>query len=144
VTHTKTHSSTCKIENLDTAKSLLEGTTLKDIDLVVDLFAEDAKFLQPYSIQGAGVVHEGVAKIRDEFESIFKEVEKIAYETQKQTVSTDGLAVFIEVQGDMKLVGSSKNYRNYYVFRFDFDESGNVQCLTEYMNSHYLAQFIGS
>ena len=40
------------------------------------------------------------------------------------------------------LSGSGKNYSNFYVFRFDFDEHGLIEKLTEYMNSYYLARVI--
>lgn len=128
------------MKNLDTAEALLEGTTRKDLDLVVSLFASDAEFSQPYSLQGPGIAHKGTSEIRDEFRTIFKQVEVIAYEEQRKTVSADGMAVIIEVQGDMTLAGSRKNYQNFYVFRFDFDKAGKIQTLTEYMNSHYLAK----
>lgn len=121
---------------------MIEATIRKDLDAVLATFAEDSCFAQPFNPTQPGLLFKGKKEIRAGFQQIFAFIKRINYLDSRYTVSDDGTTIFLETQGDMVLAGRNLEYKNFYIFRFDFNCEGQIKLLTEYMNSLYLSQIL--
>ena len=116
-----------------TASLMMHHAAEKEMDELLNLFEEDAVYLQPFN-PGESRRYQGKQEIKALYQQIFRNIDKLNYVAREFTTSADGKTVFIEAHGDMTVSTTGAAYKNTHVFRVDFDACDKVAKITQYAN----------
>ena len=116
--------------NKATVRRFFKNLETENIPALVELFAEDAVQVNPYT----GGVFPAGAKGHEELLNYWAPVpgrfDGMAFPIEELLATEDPNIVFVRYQGELKLKGRVGIYKNSYYSTFRFDESGKI---TEYV-----------
>lgn len=131
------------IRNKETVKQFFQLLENEDIGAFVNLFAENAKQINPYA---SGIFPEG-AEGKEELIAYWIPVPKnfdgMQFPIQQLYAMEDPTIVFAEYTGKIKLKNNAGYYENNYYSTFKFDTAGKIIEYVEIFNPIVAAKGFG-
>lgn len=129
--------------NKESAKAFFKALEEENVDKVVNLFAEDAKHVNPYSSglfpQGA----EGKEEIRNYWAPVFPNFDGLEFNIDEIYAMEDPKIVFVKYQGKIKLKNNAGFYENDYYSTFKYNSVGKIIEYVEIFNPIVAARGFG-
>ena len=129
--------------NKASVKAFFQALEEEDVNAVVDLFAENAKHINPYH---SGILPTGASGrdgIRKYWEPVFPIFDGMSFDIQAIYAMEDPTIVFVKYQGDIKLKDNAGVYSNNYYSTFKFDLAGKIIEYVEIFNPIVAARGFG-
>ena len=120
--------------NKQSVLNFLMAIENKNVDDIADLFSEDGVHINPYA---SGIFPEGTKGkdgVRDYWEPVFPNFEKLEFPVDEIYAMEDPTMIFIKFKGKIKLLNDSGYYDNDYYATFKFNEKGEIIEYVEIFN----------
>jgi ketosteroid isomerase-like protein len=117
-----------------------------DIDAVAELLHDEVREIIPLAADGTPGLwfdFQGKEAVINYVGTIFKNFSQVEIVDREVSATADGRIVFVEAKGDLIVANSGASYRNVYIFRFSFDETGLITEIREYANPVPIAPILG-
>jgi ketosteroid isomerase-like protein len=114
------------------------GLEREDLDVILARLADDVQLVLPLAPDGNNEPSHidrfaGRQAVRDLLWRTFLAYRRIAFVDSVITPSSDGRVIFVETRGDF-LTLDGRSYRNVYLIKLVFDDSGSVTDIEEWTN----------
>lgn len=110
---------------------------------ISNLFAENAKHVNPYHSNLFPTVAEGKDEIRKYWEPVFPKFEKLNFLIEEIYTMENPNFIFVKYNGKITLKNNKGIYRNNYYSTFKFNENGSIIEYIEIFNPITAAKFFG-
>ncbi len=130
-------------KNMASVKAFFKALEEEKIEDLVDLFAEDARHINPYA---SGIFPEGAEgkqAIRDYWTLVFPNFEHMEFPIEEIHTMDDPTLVFVKYKGKITLKNDEGLYQNDYYATFRFNESGLISEYVEIFNPIVAARGFG-
>ena len=130
-------------KNKNTVKTFFKSLEKEDVDALVNLFAENAKHINPYA---SGLFPEGAngkEGIREYWSPVFPSFEGMKFPIDEIYAMEDPSLVFVKYTGRIKLKNDAGYYENNYYSTFKFNETGEITEYVEIFNPITAARGFG-
>lgn len=115
----------------------------KNVDAVVELFAQDGKHINPYASGLFSDGTEGYEGIRAYWEPVFPNFEKMEFPVEEIYAMENPSIVFIKFKGKIELKNNAGWYENDYYATFKFNDEGKITEYVEIFNPIVAARGFG-
>ena len=129
--------------NKASVKAFFDALTAEDANAVANLFAEDAKHINPYH---SGIFPEGAngkEAIRAYWEPVFPNFDGMTFPIEVFYAMEDPNIVFVKYKGNIKLKNNAGVYSNDYYSTFKFNDDGKIIEYVEIFNPIVAARGFG-
>ena len=130
-------------KNKASVKAFFSALEDENVEAIVNLFAEDAKHINPYH---SGLFPEGASGktgIRNYWTPVFPNFDGMTFPIEEIYAMEDPNIVFVKYKGNIKLKDSAGVYSNNYYSTFKFDENGKITEYVEIFNPIVAARGFG-
>lgn len=130
-------------KNKASVKAFFNGLENENVDAIVDLFAQNAKHINPYH---SGLFPEGAngkEGIRNYWEPVFPNFDGMEFTIEEIYAMEYPYFVFVKYKGEIKLKNDAGIYSNDYYSTFKFDEAGKITEYVEIFNPITAARGFG-
>jgi fermentation-respiration switch protein FrsA (DUF1100 family)/ketosteroid isomerase-like protein len=130
-------------QNKAMVKAFFKALEDENVEALVDLFAEDAKHINPYhsDLFPKGAI--GKEGIRQYWTPVFPNFDGMRFPIKQIHAMEDPTKVFVEYTGNIKLKNNAGTYSNHYYSTFTFNEAGKITECVEIFNPIVAAQGFG-
>ncbi len=131
------------IKNKTSVKAFFKALENENIDTIVDLFAEDAKHINPYH---SGIFPEGATTkegIRNYWTPVFPNFDGMHFSIEELYATEDPNIIFVKYTGTINLKNNAGIYSNNYYSTFKFDNTGKIKEYVEIFNPIVAARGFG-
>ncbi len=130
-------------KNKTSVKAFFKALEDENIDKLVDLFADDAKHINPYH---SGIFPEGTSGkdgIRTYWTPVFPNFDGMTFPIKEIYAMEDPTMVFVKYSGNIKLKNNAGVYTNNYYSTFKFNTEGKITEYVEIFNPIVAARGFG-
>lgn len=130
-------------QNKASVRNFFKALENEDVDGLVDLFAEDARHINPYA---SGLFPEGAQGkqgIRDYWTPVFPGFDGMEFPIEELYAMEDLQMVYVKYRGRIKLKEYAGFYENDYYSTFRFDSTGKITEYVEIFNPIVAARGFG-
>ena len=130
-------------QNKVSVRAFFKALEAENIDAIVDLFAVDAKHINPYH---SGLFPEGAngkKGIRNYWTPVFPNFDGMAFPIEEIYAMEDPNMVYVKYKGHIKLKDNAGVYSNDYYSTFKFDATGKITEYVEIFNPIVAARGFG-
>lgn len=130
-------------KNKETVRSFFDALTSENAEAVANLFADDAKHINPYHSGIFPTGANGKEGIQKYWEPVFPNFDGMTFTIQEIYAMEDPSIVFVKYQGDIKLKNNAGVYSNDYYSTFKFNNAGKITEYVEIFNPITAARGFG-
>lgn len=130
-------------KNKRSVLNFLKALGNKNMDKVVNLFAEDGVHINPYSSGLFPEEAKGKDGIRSYWEPVFPNFGKMEFPVDEIYAMEDPTIVFVKFKGKIELLNDAGYYNNDYYATFKFNEEGEITEYVEIFNPILAAREFG-
>ena len=130
-------------KNKASVKTFIQALTQENVEDLVQLFAEDARHVNPYASGLFPEGAEGREGIRAYWAPVFPNFAGMEFPIEELYAMEDPSKVFVKYTGKIKLKEGAGTYENQYYSTFQFDESGLITEYVEILNPIVAARGFG-
>ncbi len=129
--------------NKASVRQFFKALETRELDILVELFAENGKQSNPYhsDLFPAGV--EGKTNIRAYWEPVFANFGEMRFPIEELYAMEDPSLVYVKYDGSIQLKNNQGYYENNYYSTFKFDEAGKILEYVEIFNPITAARGFG-
>ncbi|TYA66025.1 nuclear transport factor 2 family protein [Seonamhaeicola marinus] len=130
-------------KNKASVKSFFTALETKNMNVLLKLFANEAKHINPYH---SGIFPEGAngkEEIENYWKPVFENFDGMTFPLEYLYAMEDHNMVFVKYKGYIKLKNSSKVYSNEYYSTFKFNRDGQIIEYVEIFNPILAAKGFG-
>lgn len=130
-------------KNKATVKAFFNALTAENAETVANLFAENAKHINPYN---SGIFPKGAngkEGIKNYWEPVFPNFDGMTFDIHEIYAMEDPKMVFVKYKGDIKLKNGAGVYSNDYYSTFKFNDTGEITEYVEIFNPIVAARGFG-
>lgn len=129
--------------NKETVRQFFQALEQEDVEALVDLFAEDAKHINPYHSDLFPTGAEGKEGIRAYWTPVFPNFDGMKFPIEEIYAMEDPQIVYVKFKGEITLKDNVGQYNNDYYSTFKFDEAGKIIEYVEIFNPITAARGFG-
>lgn len=129
--------------NKATVKAFFKALEAENADQIANLFAENAKHINPYH---SGIFPEGAngkEAIKAYWKPVFPNFDGMTFPIEELYAMEDPNIVFVKYKGNIKLKNNAGVYSNDYYSTFKFDDNGKIIEYVEIFNPIVAARGFG-
>ena len=130
-------------KNKTAVKAFFDALTAEDADAVANLFAEDAKHINPYHSGIFPTGANGKENIKNYWSSVFPNFDGMTFPIDEIYAMENPNMVFVKYTGNIKLKNNAGVYSNDYYSTFKFDAYGKITEYVEIFNPITAARGFG-
>nr|BFF38495.1 hypothetical protein BACY1_03000 [Tenacibaculum mesophilum] len=130
-------------KNKETVRRFFNALTAENAETVANLFAEDAKHINPYNSGIFPTGANGKEGIKNYWEPVFPNFDGMTFDIEEIHAMEDPNMVFVKYKGDIKLKNNAGVYSNDYYSTFKFDDNGKITEYVEIFNPIVAARGFG-
>ncbi len=130
-------------KNKTKVKAFFNALTAEDANAVADLFADEAKHINPYHSGLFPAGANGKEDIRNYWAPVFPNFDGMTFPIDEIYAMEDPNMVFVKYRGDIKLKNNAGVYSNDYYATFKFDGAGKIKEYVEIFNPIVAARGFG-
>ncbi|WP_200799177.1 nuclear transport factor 2 family protein [Tenacibaculum agarivorans] len=123
--------------------TFFNALTAEDANAIANLFAENAKHINPYHSELFPTGAEGKEAIRKYWEPVFPNFEGMTFPIEEIYAMENPNIVFVKYTGIIKLKNNAGVYRNNYYSTFKFNDKGETIEYVEIFNPIVAARGFG-
>ncbi len=134
---------TIATQNKASVTSFFKALEEENVDNLLQLFADDAKHINPYH---SGIFPEGAEgkeAIRAYWAPVFPNFDGMSFPIEELYAMEDPSLVFVKYSGHIKLKDGAGTYSNNYYSTFKFDDNGKIIEYVELFNPITAARGFG-
>lgn len=131
------------IQNKASVQAFFKALEAENVDELVDLFAEDAKQINPYHSGIFPTGANGKEEIKKYWTPVFPNFDGMTFPIEEIYAMEDPTMVFVKYTGNIKLKNNAGTYRNHYYSTFKFNENGKITEYVEIFNPIVAARGFG-
>ncbi|WP_353776988.1 nuclear transport factor 2 family protein [Winogradskyella sp. 3972H.M.0a.05] len=138
-----TMNTTIATQNKASVTSFFKALEEENVDNLLQLFADDAKHINPYH---SGIFPEGAEgkeAIRAYWAPVFPNFDGMSFPIEELYAMEDPSLVFVKYSGHIKLKDGAGTYSNNYYSTFKFDDNGKIIEYVELFNPITAARGFG-
>ncbi|OSY88586.1 hypothetical protein WH52_05865 [Tenacibaculum holothuriorum] len=130
-------------KNKETVRAFFNALTAENAETVANLFAEDAKHINPYNSGIFPTGANGKEGIKNYWEPVFPNFDGMTFDIEEIYAMEDPNMVFVKYKGDIKLKNNAGVYSNDYYSTFKFNTDGEITEYVEIFNPIVAARGFG-
>ncbi|UTW64757.1 nuclear transport factor 2 family protein [bacterium SCSIO 12741] len=130
-------------KNKASVEAFFSALEEENVDKLVNLFAEDARHINPYASGLFPEGAEGKEGIRSYWAPVFPNFDGMQFNLQQLYAMEDPNWVFVKYKGKIKLKDGADFYENQYYSTFQFNEAGEIIEYVEIFNPLVAARGFG-
>lgn len=130
-------------KNKATVRAFFDALTAENAETVANLFAEDAKHINPYHSDIFPKGANGKEAIKNYWEPVFPNFDGMIFPIEEIYAMEDPNIVFVKYKGNIQLKNGAGVYSNDYYSTFKFNEEGKIIEYVEIFNPITAAKGFG-
>lgn len=130
-------------KSINTVKAFFKALEEENADKVANLFAEDAKQINPYHSNIFSKGADGKAEIKAYWEPVFPNFDGMTFPIEEIYAMQNNPMVYVKYRGDIQLKNNAGIYSNNYYSTFKFNKEGKITEYVEIFNPIVAAKGFG-